>query len=155
MSQGTYLRRRGGFHRTCVSQGRIGGCQGRNPCWCCQLLGRGGGQDLEAGGWATGGGTTPVGGTTGRGAAVRTEGAELTLCDRSRREALIGESLLSSAEEVGSVATIDWTVASCVVMVSSGLVMDARALREEQRKGMRLVSPSDRSLSCPLSGMGI
>jgi len=117
-------------------------------------LGRGG-RDLGAGGGAAGRVTTPVGGITGQGRAVTTAGAELTLCDRSSREALIGESLLSSAEEVGRVATIDRTVASCVVIVSSCLVLDVRVLREEQRKGMKIVSPSDRSLSCPSSGMGI
>jgi len=114
-----------------------------------------GGHDLWAGGRAAGRVTTPVGGITGRGGAVGMEGAELTLCDRSSTEALIGESLLSSAEEVGRVVTIDRMVASCVVIVSSCLVIDARALMEEQRKGMKIVSPSDRSLSCPLSGMGI
>jgi len=79
----------------------------------------------------------------------------LTLCDRSRREALIGESLLSSAEEVGRVATIDCTVTGWVVTVSSCLVMDASALSEEQMNGMRMESLSDRLLSYLLSGMGI
>jgi len=46
-------------------------------------------------------------------------------------------------------------MASCVVIVSSCLVIDARALREEQMKGMRMVSPSDRSLSCASSGIGL
>jgi len=53
------------------------------------------------------------------GACTGGEGAADTLCDRSRRQALIGESLLSSAELVGRVATIDWMVPNWVVRVSS------------------------------------
>jgi len=34
-------------------------------------------------------------------------GERWTLCDRSQREMLIGESLLSSADEVGRVAIMD------------------------------------------------
>jgi len=82
-------------------------------------------------------------------------GATLTLSDRSRREALIGETLLSSAEEVGKVATMDCTVASWVVTVSSCLVIDASTFSEEHMNGMRMHSLSDRSLSCLSSGMGI
>ena len=69
--------------------------------------------------------------------------------------AWIGESTFSIAGKVERVANVDWTVASCVVIVSSCLVMDARALSEEQRKGMRIDSPSDKSLSCLLLEMGI
>jgi len=128
-----------------------------NPVW---LFGfpRGGARGLGAGGWAAGRVSTPTGATVCRsGAEVASgaAGAELTLCDKSPREAWIGESLLSSAEEVGRVATMDCTVASWVVTVSSCLVMDARALSEEQRKGMRMDSLSDRSLSCLSLGMGI
>ena len=78
-----------------------------------------------------------------------------TRCDRSRIEALIGESLPSSAEPVMRVASIDFTVASWVVTVSSCLVMDARALREAHRNGIRMVSPSVRSLCCLSLGRGI
>ena len=46
-------------------------------------------------------------------------GAADTLCDRSRKEGLMGESLLSSAELVGRVATIEWMVPNWVVMVCS------------------------------------
>jgi len=113
------------------------------------------GRDLGAGGGAAGCMTTPVGGITSRGGVVGTEGAELTLYDRSRSEVLIGESLLSSAEGERRVATMDCTVASWVVTGLSCLVIDARALSEEQRNGMRIDSPSDRSFSCLLSGMGI
>ena len=79
----------------------------------------------------------------------------LALCDRSRRVALIGESLLSIAEEGGRVATMDYTVASLVVTVSSCLVMDASPLSEEHTNRMRRDSPWDRSLSCLSLGMGI
>jgi len=82
-------------------------------------------------------------------------GAALTLCDRLQREARIAEGLLSSAEVVGRVASMDCTVASWVETVSSCLVMDGRALSEEQRNGMRIDSPSDRLLSCLSFGMGI
>jgi len=54
---------------------------------------------------------TLVGGTGARvGACARGGVAADTLCDRSRREALIGESLESRAELVGRVATMDWIV---------------------------------------------
>ena len=99
--------------------------------------------------------TTPVGEILGRGGARGAGGAEFTLCDRSQRAALIGESLLSRAEEVGRVATIECTVVSWVVTVSSCLVMDASGLSEEHMNGMRMDSPSDRSLSCLSSRMGI
>jgi len=82
-------------------------------------------------------------------------GGTLTLCDRSRREVLIGESLLSSAKEVGRVATMDCKVGSWVVTVLSSLVMDASGFSEEHMNGMRVDSLSDRSLSCLSSGMGI
>ena len=62
---------------------------------------------LGAGG---GGGrvVAPVGGTEGRAVAGACGGgAADTLCDRSRRDALIGERALSSAENVGRVATTD------------------------------------------------
>jgi len=100
-------------------------------------------------GWGRGRVTTPVGGIAGRGGAV------LTLCDRSQREALIGESLLSSAREVGRGATVDCTVGSWVVTVSSCLVMDASAFSDEHMNGMRMDSPSDRSLTRISSGLGI
>ena len=82
-------------------------------------------------------------------------GAALTLWDRSQSKGLIGESLLSSAEKVGRVATMDCTVASWVVTVSSCLVMDDRECSEEHMNGMRMDWQSERSLSCLLSGMGI
>jgi len=63
---------------------------------------------------------TLVGGTGARvGACTGREGAADTLCDRSHREALMGESLLSRAALVGRVATMDWMVPNWVVMVSS------------------------------------
>jgi len=63
---------------------------------------------------------TLVGGTGARGGAgMLGGGAADTLCDRSRREALMGASLLSIAEPVGRVATMDWIVPNWVVMVSS------------------------------------
>ena len=61
----------------------------------------------------TGGTGARVGACAGRG------GAADNLCDRSRREALIGESLVSRAELVGRVTTMDWMVPNWVVMVSS------------------------------------
>ena len=73
-------------------------------------------------------------------------GAALTLCDKSGREALIRESLLSSADEVGRVATMDCTVVSWVVTVSSCLVMTASGLSAEQMNGTRMDSRSDRSI---------
>ena len=42
-----------------------------------------------------------------------------TLCDNSRRDALIGASLQSRAVVVGRVATIDCKVPNWVIMVSS------------------------------------
>ena len=59
-------------------------------------------------GACTGRVVAPVGGTGGRvGAGAWVGGAADTLCDRSRREALIEASLHSGAVEVGRVATID------------------------------------------------
>ena len=92
------------------------------------------------------------GGREGGGAWVG--GAADTLCDRSRRDALIGASQLSRAVEVGRVATIDCMVPNWVVMVSSGRVMDASALRAEQDRGTRIVSPSESSASCRSSRIG-
>jgi len=66
-----------------------------------RVVTRAGGTGARVGAWAGGG------------------GAADTLCDRSRREALMGESLLSRAELVGRVATIDWMVPNWVVMVAS------------------------------------
>jgi len=108
-----------------------------------------------AGGGAAGCVTTPTGGIGCRGVAEGAGGAELTLCDRSRRVAWIGESTFSIAGKVERIGNVDWTVASCVLIVSSCLVMNARALSEEQRQGMRIDSPSDKSLSCLSLGMGI
>ena len=54
-----------------------------------------------------------VGALAGRG------GAADTLCNRSRKDALIGVSLQSKAADVGRVATIDCIVPNWVVMVSS------------------------------------
>ena len=71
-------------------------------------------------------------------------GEPLTLCDRSQREMLIGESLLSSADEVERVAIMDRTVVSWVKPVSSCLVMEARAFSAEHRNRMRMHSPADR-----------
>ena len=88
----------------------------------------GGARALGMGGGAAGRVTTPVGGILGRGGADGTWGAVLTLCDRSPRESFIGESLLSKAEEVGRVATMDCAVVSWVVTGSSCLVIDASAL---------------------------
>jgi len=63
---------------------------------------------------------TLVGGTGARvGACTGRGGAADTVCDRLRREALMGESRLSRAVLVGRVATIDWMVPNWVVMVSS------------------------------------
>ena len=94
-------------------------------------LARGGGEQLlEAGGGAAGRVTTPTGGIGCRSGAAGAGGVEPTLCDRSRSEVWIGESLLSRAAVVGRVATMDCTVASWVVTVSSCLVMDASALIE-------------------------
>jgi len=53
------------------------------------------------------------------GAALAGRAVADTLCDRSRRTVLIGESLLSRAEEVGRVATMDWIIPNWVVIVSS------------------------------------
>jgi len=63
---------------------------------------------------------TLVGGTRARVGAY-TGGGEAadTLCDRSRREPLNEEGLLSRAELVVRVATMDWMVPNWVVMVSS------------------------------------
>ena len=62
----------------------------------------------------------PVGGTGGRvGAGSWLGGAADTFCDRSRREALIGASLLSRGVEVGRIATVDCMVPNWVVIVSS------------------------------------
>jgi len=94
-------------------------------------------------------------GIAGLGGAAGAGGAALTLCDRSRREALIGESLLSRAEEVGRVATMDCTAASWVVTVLSCLIMDASPFGEDHMNGMRMDSPSDRSSCCLSSGIGI
>jgi len=46
-------------------------------------------------------------------------GAADTLCDRSRRDALMGERAFSNAGKVGRVATTAWILPSCVVMVLS------------------------------------
>jgi len=62
----------------------------------------------------------PTGGTGGRvGAGAWERGAADTLCDRSRRDALMGESLRSRAELVARVATMACKVPNWVVMVSS------------------------------------
>jgi len=63
---------------------------------------------------------TLVGGTRARvGPCTGGGGAADILCDRSRREAWMGESLVTRAEVVGRVATMDWMVPNWVVMVSS------------------------------------
>jgi len=102
--------------------------------------------------------TIPPGGIFcpgGPAVAAGVRGAVLIPCDRSRRDAWIGQSLLSSAKDVGRVTTMDCMVASWVVIVSSCLVMDPRAISERQRNGMRMDSPLDRPLSCLWLGMGI
>ena len=72
------------------------------------------------GGGGTGCGVIPVGGTDGRvGAGACGWGAADTLCDRSRRDAMMGESLQSRAAVVGRVATIPCTVPNWVVMAFS------------------------------------
>jgi len=117
-----------------------------------------GARSLRIGGGAAGRVSTPVGGIVGRFGAMGAwgaRGAALILYDRCRREALIGESLLSSGEEVGRLATINCTVASWVVTVLTSFVIASSALSEEEMNAIRMDSPSDRSLSCPLSGMGI
>ena len=118
---------------------------------------QGGGPGMGTGGRAAGRVITPVGGIVGQSRAEGAWEAALTLCatGRSRGEVLIGEGLESSAEEVGRVATMDCMVASWVVTVSSCLVMDASPLSEKDMNRMRMDSPSDRSLSCLLSEMGI
>jgi len=108
----------------------------------------GGARCLGMRGGAAGRVTTPVAVIVSRSGAEGAWGVALTLCDRSRREALIGERLLSIAQTVGRVAMMDCTVASWVVTVSSCLVIDAKAFSEEQRNRMRMDSLSDRSLSC-------
>jgi len=118
-NQGICPRRHGGFRR-------------KQAC-----LGRSGNVWVEA--------CIAVGGLGCRGGAGGGGGAEPTLCNRSRIEFGIGESLLSSAEEVGRVATMASTIASWVVTVSSCFVKDASALSEKQRKEMRKDSPSDKS----------
>ena len=89
------------------------------------------------GGGASGRVTSEGGGIVGKGRAEGAGGGVLTLGDRARREALIRESLLSSPEEVGMVATVDCKGASEVLTVSSGLVVDARGLSDEQTNGIR------------------
>jgi len=118
------------------------------PVLLLLVLGGGGAWCLGTRGGAAGRVTTRVAVIVGRSGAKGAWGVALTPCDRSRREALIGERLLSIAQAVGRVATMDCTVASWVVTVSSCLVIDARALSEEQRNGMRMDSLLDRSLSC-------
>jgi len=85
-------------------------------------LPRGGARALALGcaGRGVGRVVTPVGGIGARvGACAGGAGAADTLCDRLRREPMMGESLLSRAELVGRVATMDWMVPNWVVMVSS------------------------------------
>jgi len=57
------------------------------------------------------------------GACTRSLGPADTLCDRSRRDALIGERAVSksfsTAGNVGQAAAIAWILPSWVVMVSS------------------------------------
>jgi len=53
------------------------------------------------------------------GAGAWERGAADTLCDMSRRDALMGESLLSRAKLVAMVATMACKVPNWVVMVSS------------------------------------
>jgi len=92
------------------------GCAGRGGGRVVAPVGGKGGR-TEAG---AGRGVAPVGGTGGRvGASAWGRGAADTLCDRSRRDALMGESLQSRAALVGRVATIACMVPNWVVMVSS------------------------------------
>jgi len=61
-----------------------------------------------------------VGGTDGRvGVGACGWGAADTLCDRSRREVLMGARVPSRAGKVGRVATTAWILHNWVVMVSS------------------------------------
>jgi len=87
--------------------GRLGG--GASTRLCLGLCWEGCGPCGDTGRWNW----SPSGGLHRRG------GAADTLCDRSRRAALMGESLLSRAELVGRVATIDWMVPNWVDIVSS------------------------------------
>ena len=110
---------------------------------CVVVLGGGTGRRVGAG---VGHVVAPVMGTSGQvGAGTWGGVAANTLCDRSCIAALMGASVPSSAGPVARVATEAWILPSWVVMVSSLRVMDARALRAEEERGTRIVSPSESS----------
>ena len=83
------------------------GCGGMGALCVVALVGRTGGRVGASAGHVV----VPAWGPGGReGAGAWVGGADDTLCDRSRRDELIGASLLSRAVEVGRVATIDCMV---------------------------------------------
>ena len=117
---GTCLLMGEGRRKRRVYPGHTGGCQDqrrKRESW------RGGSAGLYSGlcreGCGSCGITCRRNWSTSRGLRKGGGGAADILCHRACREALMGETLLSRAEEVGRVATMDWMVPNWVVMVSS------------------------------------